>query len=626
MRLTKRRASDLILLLALGSSTSALLASPKISAFRTIRKGGYIGLLGHRLGTNLYVASSSEQVVNDADPISALELKRDDAGIYQVENKEMHEALLKANPDRLVVLKFYAPWCRACKGLAPRFKTVSMNPQNKDIVFAELNVQPNREYVKSLGILALPCVHFYGGSQGLVENFPCGPSKIPILKTKLREYLRNKIDKDTGLLLPMDIGKAGESEPLAKESIVEGSDDQESFQIKERGRDEDYTLSENDLKVLRKVPYLKDFTEQEFSNLIKTSTLETFDAGAIVMRQGMPGQKFYVIQSGEVEVSISSQYEDPLSTPPGYLGAVINTVGPGNWFGERALITGEPRAASLRTTTLSKCFVFNQKNFPETTVLSGKLAASTERIAEINEKYGAIETPVMPDSKLKSVSIANQSRGSVNNPNPIVGVDVGEDEVEQEELDPILDISKQGEIFSILRRFKLVQMAKTCHEHIQKTKPKFDNVYESSRRALLLKRATRAQKEEFKEVFKLIDQNEDGTIQESELLRVVNSLSTDEREQAIAGPGQSLTFNQFMAIMAEAEFYNLFVSTFNSLDVHNSGFIPRKDLRKILAGVRDLISDEQIGIIGSNDENEDDQEDIQVNYEQFTRMMLGAKL
>ena len=137
--------------------------------------------------------------------------------------------------------------------------------------------------------------------------------------------------------------------------------------------------------------------------MIKTSTLETFDAGAIVMRQGMPGQKFYVIQSGEVEVSISSQYEDPLSTPPGYLGAVINTVGPGNWFGERALITGEPRAASLRTTTLSKCFVFNQKNFPETTVLSGKLAASTERIAEINEKYGAIETPVMPDSKLKSV-------------------------------------------------------------------------------------------------------------------------------------------------------------------------------------------------------------------------------
>ena len=59
---------------------------------------------------------------------------------------------------------------------------------------------------------------------------------------------------------------------------------------------------------------------------------------------------------------------------------------------------------------------------------------------------------------VKFFSIANQSRGSVNNPNPIVGVDVGEDEVEQEELDPILDISKQGEIFSILRRFKLVQM------------------------------------------------------------------------------------------------------------------------------------------------------------------------
>ena len=160
-------------------------------------------------------------------------------------------------------------------------------------------------------------------------------------------------------------------------------------------------MSKDDIEMLRKVPYFKDFTDEVFSQLMKTSTLQTFDEGAIVMRQGMPGRKFYVIQDGEVEVAIRSEYEDPLSTPSGYLGAVINTVSSGNWFGERALITGENRAASLKTTKVTKCFVFNQEDIPETSVLSGKLQASDERIAQINEKYGTINVTKMAESKLK---------------------------------------------------------------------------------------------------------------------------------------------------------------------------------------------------------------------------------
>lgn len=171
--------------------------------------------------------------------------------------------------------------------------------------------------------------------------------------------------------------------------------------------DEDYFVSKDDIDMLYNVPYFKDFSDEVFSQLMKTATLQTFDEGAIVMRQGMPGRKFYVIQDGEVEVAIRSEYEDPLSTPSRYLGAVYNTVGKGNWFGERALITGENRAASLKTTRVTKCFVFNQENIPETSVLSGKLQASEERIAQLNEKYGTIDVTKSIDSKLKESRYEN---------------------------------------------------------------------------------------------------------------------------------------------------------------------------------------------------------------------------
>ena len=37
-------------------------------------------------------------------------------GIWHIQNKVQHRNFLEANKNRLVVLKVFAPWCRACKG------------------------------------------------------------------------------------------------------------------------------------------------------------------------------------------------------------------------------------------------------------------------------------------------------------------------------------------------------------------------------------------------------------------------------------------------------------------------------------------------------------------------------
>lgn len=88
--------------------------------------------------------------------------------------------------------------------------------------------------------------------------------------------------------------------------------------------------------------------------------------------QGFSGAKFYVIGTGEVEVLARTGYEDPLTTPSEYMGNVINRLGVGNFFGERSLITGEPRAASIRAVKgdeTTRCYTFRQEDIPPSCVL-----------------------------------------------------------------------------------------------------------------------------------------------------------------------------------------------------------------------------------------------------------------
>ena len=73
-------------------------------------------------------------------------------------------------------------------------------------------------------------------------------------------------------------------------------------------------------------------------------------------------------------------------------------------------------------------------------------------------------------------------------------------------------------------------------------------------------------------------------------------------------------------MMAEAEFYYLFIETFEALDSNKTGFVSAGDLNRVLCGVRDLVSDDRMSIIDTSDM------DMQVDYETFADMLLGKPL
>ncbi len=77
--------------------------------------------------------------------------------------------------------------------------------------------------------------------------------------------------------------------------------------------------------------------------------IETFESGEIVFEQGDPGDFMYVVVEGAVEII--------------HRGEVLNTLKPGEFFGEMALVDNRPRSASARAVAATKLAPVNRFNF-----------------------------------------------------------------------------------------------------------------------------------------------------------------------------------------------------------------------------------------------------------------------
>jgi Ca2+-binding EF-hand superfamily protein len=396
------------------------------------------------------------------------------------------------------------------------------------------------------------------------------------------------------------------------------------------------------------------------------------------MKEGNPGRTFYFIVQGEVEICQKTSFEDPLTTPPTYLGTVINRFEAGDYFGERALITGEPRAASIRASRQTQCLAFDRDDFPSDCVLSGQSTFSWEAssskdedLSQMNERYGVAlnDMTALNDQQYQQAMQASQTRGSVNRPQIIDGVDNDRDVVplEQAYLDgEIAASSSSGSIddpsslsskklnigadpqiiVPLLLRFKLIRLVTRCFDYIVENRLRLGDEGSQKRRMILVNLLSVGQQAEIRDAFSLLDADGDGEITLNELSRLMESIgdvrpedelvdfitSTSSRSPSSSFQRSSnnnnqkdqnkqvITYRDFFGIMAEVEFYNLFLETFRALDHRNSGFVRAKDLDRVLCGIRDLVTGDRFSIIDVEDT------DMMVDYEQFSKMLLGGSL
>ena len=100
---------------------------------------------------------------------------------------------------------------------------------------------------------------------------------------------------------------------------------------------------------LKTVDLFKTLTPIELTNVAEKVTKRQFVAGDVVIRQGEPGEDFFLISDGSVEVMRE--------------GHDVARLGAGDFFGEAALITGEPRNATVVANDNLETYVLGKDEF-----------------------------------------------------------------------------------------------------------------------------------------------------------------------------------------------------------------------------------------------------------------------
>ncbi|MGC2495081.1 cyclic nucleotide-binding domain-containing protein [Candidatus Binatus sp.] len=128
--------------------------------------------------------------------------------------------------------------------------------------------------------------------------------------------------------------------------------------VRDAGRDEDEKADaqfERELMTdLRHVDWLRGLSDEELRLLVPTVAVRQFGAGEMLVRIGEPGESMFIVRSGRAEVL--GQTADGQVRHLAEIGAGVIT-------GEMALMTGEPRNASVRAITDLEVIEMDREGF-----------------------------------------------------------------------------------------------------------------------------------------------------------------------------------------------------------------------------------------------------------------------
>ena len=121
---------------------------------------------------------------------------------------------------------------------------------------------------------------------------------------------------------------------------------------------------------LRSVPLFRSCSDKELAFIASRADEVDIQAGRVLTEKGKSGGDFFIILEGKAEVDA---------------GQGKRTLGPGEFFGEIALIDNGPRTATVKAATPMRCLVLGHAQFRDVLHQNGEIAvkilrAVTERL------------------------------------------------------------------------------------------------------------------------------------------------------------------------------------------------------------------------------------------------------
>lgn len=194
------------------------------------------------------------------------------------------------------------------------------------------------------------------------------------------------------------------------------------------------------MTMLRNVPLFAGLSDQELEVLADSLGKRTFGKGMIIFHRDSPGQTLYIIESGKVRIFILSESGREIS---------VNIYGPGDVFGELALLDGLPRSAGAialeKTVTLTlhrDDFLRHLEAYPRMAksimeVLSTRLRYTTAyaeslafldvygrvaaKLLELADRYGVQKEGIEIELRLTQAELASWVAATRESVNKVLG-------------------------------------------------------------------------------------------------------------------------------------------------------------------------------------------------------------
>ncbi|AUX21839.1 uncharacterized protein SOCEGT47_023340 [Sorangium cellulosum] len=133
------------------------------------------------------------------------------------------------------------------------------------------------------------------------------------------------------------------------------------------------------LQSLRVVDFLAALPPPLLERLATLTKTCHYMVGEVVIRQGAVGHELFIVQSGEVSVVVGRE---------GGSTAEVARLGPGKFFGEMSLMTGEPRSATIQAVSDCELVKVDKEAFHEI------LAAAPDVAEKITEVFAARQSAI----------------------------------------------------------------------------------------------------------------------------------------------------------------------------------------------------------------------------------------
>jgi anion transporter len=134
---------------------------------------------------------------------------------------------------------------------------------------------------------------------------------------------------------------------------------------------------------IRSVLIFSGLSREDVAKVLGKMEEISFESGATIISQGDQGDAFYLIQSGAVQVVLENGMDK---------SEVIAILGARDWFGEMALLSGEPRSATIRAVKETSLLRLRREDWDELiekhpTWLLQLCATLSKRLSYVDRQY-----------------------------------------------------------------------------------------------------------------------------------------------------------------------------------------------------------------------------------------------